>query len=323
MTNKKITDEIIIEILDFWLDEDYPNNYLRIPEKYKHFGKQLRMHIDSLIKKDYGSGSRTIHSHDYDNLRNELLERIKRKTEINYIKKSQSIIEKQTQLQQKLNEKYDVTNNIMSRQSKIFIFQIIITFLLTGGLIIATILIGNKSNNIAEMQTNISQLQTDILEVSSSPREPLIEIVPDWDDYKIMAHEFVRSNDLNCSNARHCWAEIDMTVYNFGMMDSGHMYCYFHTPNSLFGGYITPNANIRNLEGGNMTRIRLHLYAKECVANNNCDNNSLVPKGPQNVTLECECDGCKSQREFHVIIPFCVPDSKAERKDICLRNNDS
>ncbi len=105
-------------------------------------------------------------------------------------------------------------------------------------------------------------------------------------------------NLVNDPNSR--WAKIDLTLINFGQMDSNNVACYVVSPNKSIAAYITPDDNYLNIDAGSSNRSVLHLKYSECYEHHEtmCDRPDLVPKGDIIFTFKCECYGCKSQRTF-------------------------
>jgi hypothetical protein len=161
-------------------------------------------------------------------------------------------------------------------------------------------------------QVIIMKQQTEILENTNPSYEPFIKIVPDIDDLIIPAWELTdrRNVENNWENDKR-WARIDMTIYNFGKMDSQHIYCDPEEKNESIFSYITYNSttnNIQNIPSGTSKRIKLHIRDKLCQLDeiDLCDQPELIPTGQQEIILNCNCIGCEKQRYFTHTINFCI-----------------
>lgn len=215
--------------------------------------------------------------------------------------RNQEIQKEQNKLQEK-----NIT--ISKKQNRALYAQAAVTLFL----IIATIILGNKANTIAEAQANISRIQTEIIQRANPSFEPYIEIVPDFDDLEVFAPYIADKRYLEEENPKRRWARIGLTIYNFGKMDSQNIYCDGKSGNKHLYGYITTDIsnstdNIKNLPAGTSTRGNLHIKYWYCQPDNTEDCRSeLVPKGLQNITFECSCRGCKTQHKFEVPIQYCI-----------------
>lgn len=164
-------------------------------------------------------------------------------------------------------------------------------------------------------QLNVFEKQTKILEESSPPYEPWIQIIPDYKDLIIISRDFVNKQDLN-QEPEYAWARIGMTIYNFGKMDSQHIYCDLKIISNPLEGYLKyydketkkfSTNNIENIPASNSIEVSLHIRSKDCQkdAIEKCDE-KLIPTGEQEIILNCECDGCKKQKYFNETIKFCI-----------------
>ena len=170
------------------------------------------------------------------------------------------------------------------------------------------ILLTWRQLSIIDKQNLILANQTGILERSSPPYEPWIQIIPDSEDQIIYAEELTDTRNIENNWAvNKRWAQISFTIYNFGKTDSQHIHCFEQFSNDSLGGYITPNNNFQNIPSGTSNRSILHIRYSDCYAENIKDcRPELVPTGKQKVTLICECYGCKTQRYFNSTIDFCI-----------------
>jgi len=169
-----------------------------------------------------------------------------------------------------------------------------------------TILLTILSIIILYTTLNVQIVQTKILEGTNAPIQATLEFIPDKNDLIIPAFEFSRSEDIKHSESG--WATIELTILNFGKMDSNHVNCYQTDYNNEFFGFLTPNPNFQNILAGSSNLSVLHIRYDECYNGHEeyCDKPELVPIGVQNITLNCECYGCKDQRRFEEKIEFCV-----------------
>lgn len=309
-----MNDENKLEVLQYWIDN--PDKTAKIPPWLK--GKITRGDIEKLmlempvsgIPTSPSSGTRTIGISDFFRHAERIRKKRKEELEISSIKLHDEVVKRQIQLQEELNKKYDRSNTIMQSQTWAMVFQIVVTIFL----IVSTVFLGIESNRIAEgqnriseIQANISQVQTEILRVSNPPYDPFIEVVADFEDLDIPAWQLVDEGSLQEEDVERRWAIVSLTIYNFGKMDSQHFYCYHDNLYSDFIAYLTPNDNFGNIAAGTSNRTRLHIAYKDCIHNNEgCGRPELVPVGNHNITLKCECYGCKTQREFTSLIDFCV-----------------
>ncbi|MFH2033060.1 MAG: hypothetical protein ABIJ40_20905 [Bacteroidota bacterium] len=304
-------DKTKLEILQYWTDN--LRNIMKIPPQLE--GKITKEEVKTLYLEVGASQDKQRKSSEFFQHAEKIRKKIKDELETNSIKLHDEVINKQAQLQAELNKKYDKSNTIMSKQNLIMALQIIATL----ALIYFTVSIGNQSNSIAEAQNNIaatqinisqkliniSLTQTEILRVSNPPYEPFIEIVADFEDLDIPAWKLVDKRSPGYP-ADQRWGNVDLTIYNFGKMDSQYIYCYPYTTKGEFFAYLDED-NFRNIPSGTSNRTRLHIAYQDCVHDNNeCENEDLVPTGNHNLTLQCECRGCKTQREFYPVINFCV-----------------
>jgi len=178
------------------------------------------------------------------------------------------------------------------------IIQLLIIFIMFGQL------------EISSIQTSILKDQTNIMESSNPPYYPYIQIIPDYKDLNIPAWELVDTQNFNEGRSEESkWAKIGMTFYNFGEMDSQHIFCFQEWfINGTIGVYITPDSNIDNLPAGTSLRALLHVRSVDCQPQSKefCKK-ELIPTGRQQTNLSCECYGCKyPQRYFKVPIDFCI-----------------
>lgn len=159
----------------------------------------------------------------------------------------------------------------------------------------------------------LQSIQTSIMAQSNAPIQATLEFIPDKDDLIIPAFELVDSRFLGDAER---WARIDLTMLNFGKMDSNHIHCFQKDYLSELFGYLRPDSNFQNIPSGSSNRSTLHIRYSNCQKEKIqfCDKPELVPLGAQNITLECECYGCKDQRKFEVPIIFCVYN---QNKSIC------
>ncbi len=162
-------------------------------------------------------------------------------------------------------------------------------------------------NSILNQQTEILKQQTEILNKTTAPRQAFLEIIPDKDDWAIPVWEIINSKDLDLEADKR-WARIDLTILNFGQMDSNHLNCFQKNYSDPIFTYITPNSNFQNIPAGSSERATLHVLYRACYNTNEqmCDKPELVPLGNHTIELECECNGCKEQRRFKTPISFCI-----------------
>lgn len=242
--------------------------------------------------------------------------KIKDDIEIESMELQNEVLKKQTDLQENLNKIQEEANTIIKKQGRVLWAQVGVTFVL----ILATIYLGWSSNSIAEeskniaiLQANISKIQTEILQKSNPSFEPDIQIIPDKEDLIIPAWEIAKEGDRELdADAR--WAIVKLGIYNLGSTDSQDISC--NDKGWYYQAYFTPDSHFENIAAGTVNRTRLHIMDFNCAAHGECDYESL-PLGKNNITLECDCIGCKTQREFETVINFCVYNRNAS---ICTKN---
>jgi len=159
---------------------------------------------------------------------------------------------------------------------------------------------------LAYSSFQLQSVQTSLMAQSNIPLQATLEFIPDKNDLVIPAFQLSQSIDINSPDTG--WAKIDLTILNFGRMDSNHVYCFQKQQGNKLFGYLKPTDNFQNIPAGSSNRSVLHVKYDECYNTNEnfCDKPDLVPKGNQNITLECECYGCKDQRKFEIVIPLCI-----------------
>lgn len=177
----------------------------------------------------------------------------------------------------------------------------IIDIILSIVLIIATISIGFY-------QYRISTTQTKILNISSAPREATIEIIIP-EKININARFLVRSGDERGSFST-------LSFLNFGTMDSNILRCRADVSNNKFYAIILNETmgyeTIMNIPEGSSVRRLLRITSTLCDIENYCDMPELVPVGEHRINFNCECFGCKKQRNFIQTINFCVYNNKTK-----------
>lgn len=295
MDNKKE----IIKLLEFWeknWEEGHfysdPSHQINVSKtSIANTKKDLEIHAKKIFG-NYDVNVAVIQSY-IDEIKNEEYKQIEHSLNLiqcETIPKQTKLLEQQTK--------------ILKDNLKWFILLGLIT-LAIGGL---GLWLSNVANNIQEMQANISKVQTEILERSSPPYEAYIEIVPDIEDLEIPAWELTDLNFLNNRNPYH-GAIIDLTTYNFGKMGVEKVYCRIGKPKG-FMIHQTPSSIKIDPESFNLTTLKL--FSEECneaFYNNNteiCKRPNLISSGYYNITLSCDCVGCKTQRNFNTTINFCV-----------------
>lgn len=169
---------------------------------------------------------------------------------------------------------------------------------------------------VFSLQLYIFNKQTQILERSSPPYEPWLEIIPDYEDLTIHAEEIIWVNNLKV-RPEYAWAEIDLTFYNFGKMDSQRIHCDPGKGENPIVTYMTyynkeeekfEDINyIENIPGQNSVKVVLHVRSLDCQIEEkeNCKA-ELIPLGKQDIILSCTCEGCKEYKSFNEAIPICI-----------------
>lgn len=156
----------------------------------------------------------------------------------------------------------------------------------------------------------IQAIQTSIMEKSNAPVQATIEVIPDHEDLIIPAWELSKLEDAikSIEYPEETWARIRLTILNFGKMDSNRLFCKYNYGNKDLHAYLTPNNSFNNIPASSSNNLELHIKYNQCYNTNEefCDKPELVPTGILNVTLNCECYGCKDQRKFEVAIPICI-----------------
>lgn len=150
----------------------------------------------------------------------------------------------------------------------------------------------------------MSVIQTTLLKNSNPPIQATLEFISNQEDLILSAGEVSDYENLK-RDSSDAWGEIDITVLNFGQMDSNHVDCHNINYDKLFG-YLKPS-NFINIPAGSSNMTTLHIRYTECQLDSKekCDK-MLILLGVQNLTFKCECYGCKDQRNFKFSVPFCV-----------------
>lgn len=200
-------------------------------------------------------------------------------------------------------------NEILKRQQQSLRAQIAVTIIL----IAATLWIGINSNAISNRQADISERQTEILEKTSVPYEPNLVMTIDQRDLVFPAWGMVRSHDIN-AEAKNRWAQIDLYLHNFGLSDSGRVFCDASISDPAFFVYLNPGNNFQNIVFGQTESLNLHIAHKDCTNKLDmeaCDKPELVPIGNHKVNISCHYRGGGNLTR---IFDICIYN---EQKDTC------
>ena len=119
------------------------------------------------------------------------------------------------------------------------------------------------------------------------------------------------------------WAKVDLTIYNFGKMDSQHISCKPIEDDESYFAYVTFNKstnNFQNVPAGTSIRPKLHIRENgkcQLQSPEGCDHPEEINLGYHKVKLDCRCKGCLTQQNFTETIEFCIY-NKSEKE--CTRS---
>ncbi len=324
MKSKKIDNETILEILDYWL-EDF-SNYLKIPPSLKDkISKKDIVSIIRLVKKSYYCDDRSILPQDFDKLRGEILQRIKTETEIKSIKKTEEFVSKQIEIQEE-------TKNLQKNQTKIIskqtLFIGISVFIAVTSLFFA-IWMGYHNVNLMEKQGNLIDKQLD----SISPLKPNIEVSLDFPSDKGFAvWEIADIRTYEGKNEYFEKAKVRFILSNIGRMRSGHI-------NAKLKSNFTnsPGEHIDNIVGESSEFLEFEIWYNKCweippldvhkfenetnvpehIINPECDYKvSKIPLGWHKFNLTLECPFCSEKVRIYYF-DFCIYDETNTSREAC------
>ncbi|MCK4808730.1 MAG: hypothetical protein KAS90_03855 [Candidatus Aenigmarchaeota archaeon] len=229
-----------------------------------------------------------------DNLKNKIHQQEQheiQKTQVELSKKQTKIIGKQTE--------------IMGKQRSISYGMLIVSFFM---FVVTSILVYNTvfvQTNISEGLLNVSQTQADILknqteisqsqlallEISTSPYNPELNVWFERGEPSILIKE-------NLLNERNQTEIVEICFKNIGQTSTGHIYAYWDNNWS----FNSNNIHIFDLESGKSRCDDLYLVADGCSGikrDCNEDKEDTVPFGETELRLRITCDFCEPNKEWN------------------------
>ncbi len=259
---KKSLDEELIRVLDFLysLDGKVKRDEIKKFINHKQSSKIIKILRDKRVLEPIPSAGDGL-SVNIENLydfRNNLMNNVLQQEQHEIQKKQVKIIEKQKWLPYGM---------------------FFITFILVG----STVYFSN-------IQTEISQNQLALLEISTSPYNPELNVWFERGEPSILIKE-------NLLNERNQTEIVEICFKNIGQTSTGHIYAYWDNNWS----FNSNNIHIFDLESGKSRCDDLYLVADGCSGikrDCNEDKEDTVPFGETELRLRITCDFCEPNKEW-------------------------
>lgn len=309
----KLDDKTILQILDYWFEDIY-ENYLKIPPRLKHKVTEDDITRLSFLTKSGVEGRNTIYASDYIELRNNILQRIKIKTELENIKKTEEAISDQISIGKKQN--YFIGLSVL-------IAAISLTF---------AIFVGYNDFELKEKQEGLIEKQI----ASISPLKAEIEVSLDHpEDKKILISSIALIRDQG-GDEYAAKQKIRFILSNIGRMRTGPI-------NANLASSFTnePHEYIQDIVGESSEYLELSVGYKECwrdikyemlengteivkhVVDPKCNFETAdIPLGWQEFNLTIDCKFCSEPIKTQTFY-FCIFDDTDASREVCEKESNN
>ena len=317
---KGLEEKTILELLDSWLEnKEY---YLKIPPKLKDkISKEDIRYVLSLVKPK----GNVVLPKDFDELRHEMLQRVKTRTELKSIKKSEELISRQVQIQEE-------TKNIQNKQTEIINRQ---NWFILASVIVA-ILALSVNSYVSYKEVQLMKKQHELIEAqlnSISPLKPTIEVSLDFpEDKKFAVWEIARKITYQDGNEDFNRAKVRFILSNIGRMRTGVVNVFLE--NSFI--HSSRSNDIDNIVGESSEFLEFRLWYNKCyrdielhelengtqvqkyVVPSECDYKvSEIPLGWHKFNLTLDCPLCSEEQVKVIPFYFCIFGVTENTSEVC------